>query len=462
MSWPEGLHPRSLQGRLILALAGGLGSLLALLFLLLDQAVERQLEASLDAQLLDRAHAIAALVAGGQHVDALLPEFRARGHTGFYTVRAADGSVLLHSASTNGAILPPPPEAPAAAPRFHDLRLPDGHRGRAIALASHRSASPGAGPVVVSVAIEREDTDAVHQRVHLALMIGFLLATLGAAALASIVVHRGLRPLLRLGARAGTAQPGQARPQFIEASLPAELRPLAEALDGAFSRLDRLVEQERRFAHDVAHELRTPLAEMRSSIELARRSGEAARIDAAFAASLAAIGRMQRAVDGLLALASHAAGRTEPQSEPLELMALVHAQCRALERRAQAREMGFSFDGPDECWISADPALLERILANLLQNAVNHAPAGTSIRCHLEPGSAAWLEIANAAPGLVPADLDRLGERFWRKQPIGTGDAPGGLGLALARTLAEVLGLQLDFRLAAGELVARLGPLRPL
>ncbi|NCT66050.1 MAG: sensor histidine kinase [Rhodanobacteraceae bacterium] len=454
---------RSIRRRLIVALVGGLGSLLTLVFVLLDHTLDHHLYARLDAQLLDRARAVSALLGSGRHVDALMPEFRARGHTDFFTIWDEHGAVLLRSASSGERTLAAPPQAPTTAPLYYDLALPDGHRGRAVALRSALDASGGVRPVTVAVAIEREDVDALERRVHLSLLVAIVLASLGAAALAIVVVNRGLRPLLRLGTRVALLSPEQAHAPLLDATLPPELAPLAGALDRAFERLYGAIERERRFACDVAHELRTPLAEIRTSVELARRSGDDARAACALTISLSAVERMQRSVDGLLALTRYESGQAEPQVEPLELGALLDAQRDALAHLAATRAVRIEQPSAPEWWTQSDPALLERILANLLQNAVEYAPPGSRVACGLAADAhAAWIEVRNPAPDLTVADLPRLGERFWRKRPEHDPTEHGGLGLALARTLARVLGLDLQFHLDRGELVARLGPFAAL
>lgn len=450
---------KSIRRRLIVALVGGLGSLLVVMFLLLDQMLDHHLYARLDAQLLDRARAVGALLASGTPVDALMPEFREHGHTDFYTIWDRQGAVLARSSSSGDQALARPPQVPADVPLYYDLILPDGHRGRAVAqhVVPGHAGDPRAA--ILTVAIERTDVDVLERRIHLSLLLVSLLAALGAAALAIIVVNRGLRPLLRLGTRVAALSPETAQVPLLDATLPSELAPLAAALDRAFGRLYDALERERRFARDVAHELRTPLAEIRTSSELALRGGDAGHAAAALAISLAAVERMQRSVDGLLALARYESGQAEPQPEPLELRALLEQQQQALGRAASARASGIGQEGVAEWWTSSDAVLLERIVANLLQNAVEYAPQDGRIVAVVVAGAdGAWIEIRNPAPDLAVSDLPRLGERFWRKCPEHAPDAHGGLGLALARTLARVLGLELRFQLAAGELAACLGP----
>ena len=111
----------------------------------------------------------------------------------------------------------------------------------------------------------------------------------------------------------------------------------------------------------------------------------------------------------------------------------------------------------------SDPALLERIVDNLLLNAAEYAPAGSTVQLALVTADeGCTLRLGNAAPQLAPDDVERLGERFWRKSAAREASQHGGLGLALAGTLAGLLGLRLHFALEHGVLWAELGPLRPI
>ncbi|MDE1899848.1 MAG: sensor histidine kinase, partial [Xanthomonadaceae bacterium] len=166
--------------------------------------------------------------------------------------------------------------------------------------------------------------------------------------------------------------------------------------------------------------------------------------------------------DSLLALTRYEAGLAQPEPEPLDLAVLLAQRVALAARLGAARGVRFDAARPGERWVLSDPALLERILDNLLQNAAAYASPHSAVQLDFGDPAAPLLQIRNAAPDLVAADLVHLGERFWRKSPARESDAHGGLGLALARTLAGVLGLQLRFRLDAGALVAELGRFRTL
>ena len=464
MSWLREWALGSIARRLLLSLFGGLSVLMISLFVLLDYSIDRQIFGRLDDTLLARARGIAVLLDSHPSGEALselqafIPEYAGGGHTDFLQIWDDRGRTMLASASNAAANLQPPAgSVPANAPYFYDLRLPDGHRGRGVAM---RLAFSGSiGEAVLVVAEEREQVEMLERRVHVALIFGVLGMALIAALLSFLAVRGGLRPLIAFGAHAGNEglMPAEALPA---AGMPRELRPFASALHTAFQRLQDAVGRERRFARDVAHELRTPLAEMRMAVELAQRDA----VDAApLQGAIESIERMRRCIDGLLSLSRYEAGMDHAEMEPLDVADLLRRALALAAAQAAEREVLVEAVLPSEYWVMSDPALLERIVDNLLLNAVEYAPAHTRVQVslqHLDGGSR--LRIGNDAPELGVEDLQRMGERFWRKTPARESSRHGGLGLALSHALAQVLGLQLHFELEHGVLWATLEPLQDI
>ncbi|WP_201316067.1 histidine kinase dimerization/phospho-acceptor domain-containing protein [Dyella sp. EPa41] len=449
MSWRNWLL-RSIHGRLLLTLCVGLSLLMALMFVSLDFSIDRKIYQRLDDDLLQRARGISALLetppidVAMARLQTLHPAYAGGGHTEFLQVWDAQGRTLVVSGSNAAGRLELPSGVKANQPRFYDLALPDDHRGRAVAL---RLLFPGASePATLVVAEEREHVDRFERSVHVALLVGVLATALSAALLAIITVRRGLRPLLAFGQ---AARAPDETPRLSKKQLPRELTPFAEALNGAFDRLHAGMERERRFSRDVAHELRTPLAEMRAALEVAQRDpGRTSSLDNA----RAAIDRMQRCIDSLLAVSSYESGLAQPELEPMDLVPLL--------RRAMGTDARVDAALPAEAWVQSDPALLERIVDNLMLNAREYAPTDARIEVTLAKSQGQWrLRIGNAAPELTGEDLPHLGQRFWRKSPAREATRHGGLGLALAGTLAGVLSTELRFELRGGVLWVTLGPL---
>lgn len=439
----------SIHGRLLLTLCVGLGLLMAAMFVALDHSIDRKIYQQLDDDLLQRGRGVAALLetppldVAMARLQTMHPAY-AGGHTEYLQVWDAAGRTLAVSGSNVAGRLELPSGVEANQPLFYDLALPDRHRGRAVAL---QLRFPGvSGPATLAVAEEREQVDRFERSVHVALLVGVLTTALSAALLAIVTVRRGLWPLLAFGRAA--RMPGAA-PHLPQRQLPQELAPFAGALNEAFDRLHAGMERERRFSRDVAHELRTPLAEMRTALELARRDpGRRSSLDNA----AAAIDRMQRCIDSLLAVSSYESGLAQPELEPMDVVPLL--------RRVVGTDARIDPTLPAEAWVQSDPALLERVIDNLVLNAREYAPAAGRIAIELGQSQGQWLlRIGNPAPDLTEADLPHLGQRFWRKSPAREATRHGGLGLALATTLAAVLAMVLRFELRDGVLWAILGPL---
>jgi two-component system sensor histidine kinase QseC len=459
--WSRKSPPLSIHMRLLLFLGVGLAALMMVLFVMLDRSIDRSTHGYLDNALRARAHAIAVLLESRPANEALVqlqamsPEYAGGGHTDFLQLWDAQGRTLLASDSNDAANLAQPTGVPANEPYFYDLKLPDLHSGRAVAL---RVTLQGrAGDAILAVAEEREQIDALEHGLHVALTTAAVTTALVAVLLAVLSVRAGLRPLLAFG---DTVQRTSETLILPSRQLARELRPLADTLNAAFARLSQALQRERHFAHDVAHELRTPLAEIRTAVELARRDAPASP---ALDGALASAERMARSIDGLLSLSRYESGLQEVQTEPLDLADLLRHMLGPAERVGTQRGVSFTLGAPAECWVQSDPALLERILDNVLLNAATYAPAGCMVSVQLaQDESRARIVVGNPAPDLAPEDLTRLGERFWRKSPDRTSGDHGGLGLALAHGLARLLGLRLEFSLDAGTLTVTLADLHLL
>ena len=459
--WSRNPPTLSIHLRLLLFLGLGIGALIIVLFVVLDRSVDRQIYGYLDDTLRARAHAIAVLLESHPAPEALAqlqamsPEYGGGGHTDFLQLWDAGGHTLLASDSNDAESLAQPRDVPANKPFLYNLTLPDGHQGRAIAVRVTLQAR--AGDAILAVAEEREQIHTLERRVHITLVTGVVVTSLLAVLLAVWVVRRGLRPLLTF-----SKEVQQSSEDFVlpVEKLPSELRSLADTLNGAFGRLRQALQRERRFTRDVAHELRTPLAEIRTALELAQRDAPAS---SALEGALASSERMARAVDGLLSLSRYESGMQEVQVEPADLSGLLGRTLALAEGAARRRQVRFRLDAPEECWIQTDPTLLERILDNLLLNAAEYAPEGSEVKLHLHcDGNDVDLRIGNLAPSLDAEDLERLGERFWRKSLAREASRHGGLGLALTRSLVDLLSLRLDFSLDTGMLWAELRGLRGL
>ncbi len=440
-----------MRRRLALRLMLVPGVVLALLFVALDVWVDRAIYAHFDRSLADSATAIGrALERRG--IDRPL-EYGWGGHTEFFTVYDAEGVARLTSPNSRGVALARGP-AERVLPRWFDARLPDGHAGRLLATPL---ALPGHAPLLLVVGTEREHWDRIERDIHTLLAGGIALALLLVLALSLWLVRDAFGFLTRAGARMAEVDADRGIPPQ---GGPRELAPFVEAVRHGIERLQAAVRRERRFARDAAHELRTPVAEIRTVAEAALDDPDATRARTALQATAAAAARMQRGIDALLSLARIESGQETPSVDPLDLVPLLQAALAPLHDAAQVRGLQLQLALPASAWVLGDVGMLERILANLAGNAAEYAPDGSAVSIVLQRGPDGWrLVLENAAPDLAEDDLPCLGTRFWRKRSEGGTAQHTGLGLALSAALAQAAGWSLAFSLEDGRLRVALGPL---
>ena len=452
----------SIYRNVVLSTLLAIGSAVGALFFTMDYWVDREVHAHLDRELLER----------GRTLERLLPLTLQRDRAmapstlgnidldvEFFSLFAADGSLLRQSARNAGRPLPHP-RGPADAARYYDAMLPDGRHGRAVAMPVQLAGSDA--PAMLVVASDREGWDKAETRIHSTLLGATVAISLLVSLLAIALVRRAFS-FLRRTSRQLSRLDVNAPLRPIGAQFPVELEPFANAFNTGVQRLYLAIDRERRFSSNVAHELRTPLAEIRSSAESALAAQDGHLYRQALQETVDATLRMQRSVDALLQLARLESGQDAPQSDPLELRAVLVDAVRAAQRLPGECDRQIVIASGMSPWVSADVAILERIFANLLSNAREYSCGEGDIRCRLDTDdSGVWVEIGNPADELQDADLQHFGQRFWRRHPEGGTAHHAGLGLALSLGLAQAHGLQLTFRVQHGDLLARLGPFKAL
>ena len=436
----------SLRTRLLWQLVLAIGLLLGGLFLVLDVLVDRAMFRQLDQFLEARASALAQQLQVDDDPRAhILPAWDIAGHTDFFAIYDAGGRLRAASMNSGEGALRLPASVRG------DTLLPDGHAGRyrVLPLAAGRFAG---GRLVM--ATERESWDRTEQRMHGVLLAGTLAAIVLAVLLCLLLVRQAFVHMAREARRLphdGPPEPG------LLASSPRELQPFIEAAHEALRRSWEMAGRERSFSRSIAHELRTPVAEIAAVTELAQRHDDPAALRQALASVRDTNARMQRGIEALLALARFESGQEAPQADPLDLAALLR----------QLAGDGWPADRlrlqlPVEAWVVCDAGMLERVASNLLQNALEYGDPDVPVQLALaRTPQGWWLQLRNRASRLAEADLVRFGERHWRGGRD-TDPRHAGLGLALARAMATALGLQLQFTLEGSELQAALGPIPAL
>lgn len=255
-------------------------------------------------------------------------------------------------------------------------------------------------------------------------------------------VRQGLAPLRQLS-RLLDRRRAQSLEPLVLNQAPAEMLPLLQALNQLFERIGGMVESERRFTADAAHELRTPIAAIRAQAQVALGAGaDDAQRQHALQATLAGCDRATRLVEQLLTLSRLEVAAAPPVAR-LDLSALTRRVAAELAPAALARQQTLELEAPAPCDVAGDELLLGVLLRNLLDNAMRYSPAGATIRIQVSRDEGApLLQVQDSGAGMSAAQMARLGERFYRV--LGSEQPGSGLGWSIARRIAEVHGARVD------------------
>ncbi len=283
------------------------------------------------------------------------------------------------------------------------------------------------------------------------LLAGLGILVLVAGFVGAVLARSTLRPVGRASDAARSLAEG-----LLETRLPVEGRDefgawaesfneMAAALEEKISALSAAQARERRFTADVAHELRTPLAALVAEASLlaehlGRMPPESRRPAELL---IADVGRLRRLVEDLMEISRFDAGAESVRAETVDLASLAAATVRARGWDGRVR-----LDA-EEAVVDSDPRRLERIVANLVGNALEHGGRGVAVRVSRD-GVGAFVEVVDRGPGIAPEHLPHLFERFYKADPSRSGSGTG-LGLAIAQENARLLGGEIEVWSELGE-----------
>ena len=425
------------------------------------------LQVEFDAALRTKAQALASLTGqkgSGPEMDFSDEHMRGfeEGGADFFELWDAEGRTLERSRSLRDGHLARR-HGTLEKPVFWSLTLPEGRRCRAVGFEFRPQNSddePAKGSIpdaVLVVASVRRELDRTLATLQLVLAGSGLLLLAATALVVPRVLRRELKPLQARAAEAAGIDAARLSARFATEGLPGELAPIAARLNELLARLEDSFERERRFSSDVAHEFRTPVAELRSLAELAIKLPDTRAADADHE-TLAIALHLESILTRLLALARGEHGGLPVARERVELAALVRDVCESFREKAAARELDLKVNVPADAQAETDPVLLRSILRNLVDNAVAYAPRGGAVEVEAAADNGRLtLRIVNTTDDLEERDLPHLFERFWRKDAARTGDGHTGLGLSLARVFAEGIGCELSATLVGeGQLAVAL------
>jgi two-component system sensor histidine kinase QseC len=266
--------------------------------------------------------------------------------------------------------------------------------------------------------------------------LGPMLFALPVLALAAWwAVRQGVAPLRRLGGTLARRTPDALQPIAVNGA-PSEMVPMLDALNGLFTRIAELLESERRFTADAAHELRTPIASIRAQAQVALGATADSERSHALHATLQGCDRATRLVEQLLTLSRLESG-AQHAPVAVDLAALARRVVAELAPSALGKQQVVALDASAPCTVQGDATLLSVMIRNLVDNAIRYSPPGATVNIAVsnEQG-AVRLAVDDSGPGMSHADMARIGERFFRV--VGSGQDGSGLGWSIARRIAAV------------------------
>ncbi|HET7795619.1 MAG TPA: sensor histidine kinase N-terminal domain-containing protein [Rhizobacter sp.] len=263
-----------------------------------------------------------------------------------------------------------------------------------------------------------------------------------------LALVRGIKPLNELQQRIRHRESHDLSP-INEREVPEEVSPLVRAINDLLARLDRSIGNQKHFLADAAHQLKTPLAGLRTQAELAQREIDAGQRDPqALKKSLQQIAlssqRAARMVNQLLAMARAEDASQAQSHQDVNLARVATEAVRDFVPRALEKRIDLGYEGPNTgdrhpqgLMVHGQPVLLRELVRNLVDNALQYTPEGGTVTVRVvdDPfGQVVVLQVEDSGPGIAPAERDKVFQPFYRS--LGTNVDGSGLGLAIVREIA--------------------------
>ncbi|MFO1318033.1 MAG: sensor histidine kinase N-terminal domain-containing protein [Burkholderiales bacterium] len=331
--------------------------------------------------------------------------------------------------------LPSPSPTPYAG--AEPLCLDGIFNGDPVRIAAYR---PATLPVIVQVAETVTKRDVLAFEIIAGMLVPLILLLIFGAGALWLGVERGVHPLTEFAEQLRGRSPQDLRALDMSTA-PREVRPLVHALNGLLERVDEMVTSQRRFVADAAHQLRTPIAGLKTQAEMALRTRDPDALRATLDNVVSGASRMSSLVAQLLSLA-----RAEPEAEGLraaesvDIDALSRAVTADWIPMALERGIDLGFEGAAApVHVRGSGTMLREMLGNVIDNALKFSPAGSMATVSVAAeGSAARITVTDDGPGVPVHERERVFERFHR---VADSTIPGtGLGLAIVREIAAAHG----------------------
>ncbi len=324
-------------------------------------------------------------------------------------------------------------------------------RGEVIRVGSlQRAASSGVSAIPFTVTVAETTIARTQLAQSLLVQSSIRLAVLivAAAVIVWVAVSLSLAPLYRLRKAIALRNPDDLSP--IRQDVPREVEGLVETINSFMTRLDSALGALRHFTGNASHQLRTPMAIMRTQLALAQRAETPAERRTAIAAADVAVEHAERILAQLLLLARiDEAASDRLKLETIDVAALAKSQTAELVPRASAAGIDLGYEGAESAMMRGDTMLLGELLRNLIENAIAYAGAGAEATVGVETSDGGVrLSVADTGPGIAASKLPQLRHRFARERA----DKPGaGLGLAIVEEIAGLFGGSINVASDTGQ-----------
>ena len=436
----DALHRLSLRHTLLAALLPGMLLVAAVEIGLTWRTAAEAANAAYDRSLLGAIKSIDANIStesGGLAVE--IPyrmleffELTANGQV-YYRVATEDGLVEVGSAD----LPPPPPHLASGQPQFADavyFGLPVRVGSYARVLDRPIGGATAGQRVIVQVAEGVGSREAFTRKLILQAIQRDVSLIALAAVLLVAAIGWALRPLAGLRDEVGARALEDFSPVAVT-RVPSDVRPLVDAINHHMARYRELMEAQRRFVDDAAHQLRTPLTTLTTQVGFALRERDPVHMRDALSAIKAQLDETVRQTNQMLSLAR--ADTAALIKERVDIAEFAEGVTRTWwpMAREKGTDLGFEHCG-QALYTDANPALLQEALSNLIDNAIRYTPKESRVTVRVgHSAGKAVVQVSDNGSGLAAEDLPRAGERFFRA--AGTRPAGSGLGLAIAKSIVR-------------------------
>ncbi|HPS55294.1 MAG TPA: ATP-binding protein [Sedimentisphaerales bacterium] len=458
----------SLRKRLIWDIVIGTTILLAIFSLIIYTVTKRTMIHHFNKSLLASAKMLSAVIEeddedGGDNkslkrkIDfefdvSMIPEFNNVNGGAYFQIWSLDGQILVRSPSLDEKNLANF-NKDSQIFEYRECVLPDGKAGRSITYSflprledePDKDMIKEGRELVLTVAKEAGELYGHLHFLKWLLFISSIIIIFMSTGLAYFVTHIILTPVCVLAKKIESIREDNFERRFPLTEFPAELHPICEGMDNLLSRLKASFEHERRFNKNVAHELRTPLAGLQTTIEvcLSRERGKD-EYQKYLGECLGIVLTMNKLIDTLLCLSKLESGQISMQKESINVKGLIDNHWRYFGDLAYDKEIAFENAILEDLVCESDKDRLGMIISNLLDNAVEYCNRGGRIWAKAKQvEGVVEICISNTGSIITQEEVVHIFELFWRKDQSRTDtDRHSGIGLSVVRKVSDALGIE--------------------